>query len=131
MKQKLVKICALLFTILLMGCTYIVTILTSRVLEVDDIKPFRIIFNSTPIPEVKLEGALLHSAIVIHKTESFIDGKVMSIVFHGALVTTWDTEKRTGFVDHKFTIPNSVDVIVFGNKKTIIWERNANDIAPD
>lgn len=128
MKYVLMKICAATSMVLIMGCESIITDIiiftTSRVLEVHDIKPFRVIFNPSLVPEIELKGALIHSATIIHKVETIVDGKIMKIIFHGALVSKWDTKKHTGYVDHKFTIPDSVVVVTFGSKETILWERS-------
>jgi hypothetical protein len=49
------------------------------------------------------------------------DGRTLRIIIHGALMNEYIEVK--GVLNYTISVPDSIDTITIGNKKTIIWNK--------
>jgi hypothetical protein len=99
-------------TFCLVGCDH-------RVLEHKDVLSFGVQqISSTPL-KIKLSGLVGHSALGIYDISTSENDKSLHVIVYLALATN----ELSGNLDYVLTIPDSVDIIVFGNEKKVIWSR--------
>jgi hypothetical protein len=110
------------FAALSTGCGTIIIALTSRIFEISDYSIFNVYYSSRSPVEIILEGMVLHSAVGAYKIETLEYDKTLQIIIHGALMHKY-TEAE-GVLNYKISVPDSINIIVVGNNKTIIWDRN-------
>jgi hypothetical protein len=103
----------LLLATLLAGCA-------SRILEINDID-LRAQAISASAPEIiKLSGLIRHSSLGISKVETAQTGETLQVRVYAALVSD---ANPNGDLDVALEVPASVNRIVFGEKKSVIWTR--------
>jgi hypothetical protein len=106
------RMAMVLLATLLAGCA-------SRVLEIDDIEPLRVQAISASSPEIiKLSGLIRHSTLGISRVETAQTGEILQVRVYAALVSD---ANPNGDLDYALEVPASVERIVFGNKKSVIW----------
>lgn len=103
---------AFLAAIALTGCVH-------RVLEAKDIWSFQVNrINSSSI-EIRLSGLVSHSSLGVDKISTQqIDESLQVLVY-----LTLATKEKSGNLNYTLVIPDSVNEVVFGNDKTVIWTR--------
>jgi hypothetical protein len=112
----------LLLATLLAGCA-------SRLLEINDMDlRVQAIFASAP-ESIKLSGLIRHSALGISRVETAQTGETLQVRVYAALVSE---ANPNGDLDYALEVPASVNRIVFGEKKSVIWTRHKvlNEPAP-
>jgi hypothetical protein len=91
------------------------------VLEAKDVQFLKVIeVNSSPAQVLRISGLAFHSSLAVDKVTANVDGNSLEVKVH--LVPT--RKGLTGNFTYEAAIPDSVDVVRFGNEKTVIWKRD-------
>ena len=74
--------------------------------------------NSSTSHELTLAGQAFHSAMVINNIKVIQEKEILIILVYMSL-----NKGKSGYLDYTTSIPDSVNEIMFGNDRVVIWKR--------
>lgn len=90
-----------------------------RILEARDVRFDKIIESNSPTThELKLSGQAFHSALVISNIKVIQEKDILVILVYMSL-----NKGKSGYLDYTVSIPDSVNEVMFGNDRALIWKR--------
>ncbi|RUL70266.1 hypothetical protein [Dyella choica] len=114
-KKALVATASVLFA--LAACAGI----GKRVLERNAVLGFKVQEDrSANVDTLKLSGLSAHSSLVVSGYKTIREGDTLAVIVQ--LELTHDD--LSGNFDYNIVIPSGVNVVTFGNDRTVIWHRH-------
>lgn len=97
----------------LFGCS-------STVLEYRDVQGFSCVTEVRDSgTQLRLQGLAFHSALAVKELKTNIEGNTMAV----EVFLTPARKGLSGRFDYMLDIPDSVEQVVFGKRRHLIWER--------
>jgi hypothetical protein len=124
---SLPRLCLIALATIFSGCAAIEIAFTSRVFEVDDVGSFKMRYQSSVPVEIRLTDIAMtrHSAMGVSKIDVIQVREELRIIFYGAFSGGYAGKTLIWPIDYIcITIPDTVDLVTFGNKRTVLWNRH-------
>ena len=92
---------------------------SNMILETKDIQFFNVKqIDGSPVV-IEISGLVFHSSLGIEKIKTATSDHALQVLVYLAPAT----RRHSGNLDYRLTIPESINRVVFGSDKTVIWER--------
>lgn len=93
---------------------------SKMILEYKDIQfPKVVESDSDGVKSIAISGLAFHSSLAVGKIESKANDSIMTVYIY--LVPA--RQGLSGSFDYTIAIPSSINKVLFGEQKTVIWER--------